>query len=104
MTTAVDDLNRRLEVYAQQLMQQARWETDLLKMQMREDLPLDQAVTLAERVVKSAEEAAGAASRLPPTLDRAVTIAESAEKLISSEREAVIKTCLLYTSPSPRDS
>ena len=92
MTTALDDLNRKLEVYAQQLMQEARWETDLLKMQIRDDWPLDQAVTLAERVVKSAEEAAGAASRLPPTLDRVVTIAEHAEKLISSEREAVIKT------------
>jgi hypothetical protein len=78
-------------VYAEQLVRQARWEADLLKSEILTDVPLDQAMPLAERAVRSAEQAAATLDRLAPAVERAVAVAESAPKLITSEREAGIK-------------
>jgi len=91
MATAVDDLSRRLEVYAEQVVRQARWESELFQMQILSDLPLDQALPLAERAVKAAEQAAGTVSGLGPSVEKAVNLAENTPKLLASEREAVIK-------------
>jgi hypothetical protein len=91
MTTTIDDLSRRLEIYSGQLVRQARWEADLLKLEVLTDLPLDQALPLAERTVRSAEQAAATLDRLAPVVERAVVVAESAPKLITSEREAAVK-------------
>ena len=91
ITTSVDDLSRRLEVYAEQLVRQARWEADLLKSELLTDVPLDQALPLAERAVRTAEQAAATLDRLVPVVERAVVVAESGPKLITSEREAAIK-------------
>ena len=91
ITTSVDDLSRRLEVYTEQLVRQARWEADLLKSEILTDVPLDQALPLAERAVRTAEQAAATLDRLAPVVERAVVVAESAPKLITSEREAAIK-------------
>ena len=90
ITTSVDDLSRRLEVYAEQLVRQARWEADLLKSELLTDVPLDQALPLAERAVRTMEHAAATLDRLAPVVERAVVVAESAPKLIRSEREAAI--------------
>jgi hypothetical protein len=91
VTTSLDDLSRRLELYAEQLVRQARWEADLLKSEILTDVPLDQAMPLAERAVRSAEQAAATLDRLAPAVERAVAVAESAPKLVTSEREATIK-------------
>ena len=91
ITTSVDDFSRRLEVYAEQLVRQARWEADLLKSELLTDVPLDQALPLAERAVRTTEHAAATLDRLVPVVERAVVVAESAPKLITSEREAAIK-------------
>ena len=91
ITTTVDDLNRRLEVYSDQLFRQARWEADLFKTDLLRDLSLDGALPLAERAVQSAEQAAATVDRLVPVAERAVSVAEGAPKLVASEREAAIK-------------
>ena len=91
VTTTVDDLNRKLDVYAGQLVREARWEAELLKLDMLTDLPLDQALPLAERAVRTEEQAAAALDRLAPAAERAAVAAESAPNLITSEREAAIK-------------
>jgi hypothetical protein len=91
VTTSLDDLSRRLEVYAEQLVRQARWEADLLKSELLTDVPLDQALPLVERAVRSAEQATATLDQLGPEVERAVAVAESAPKLITSEREAAIK-------------
>jgi hypothetical protein len=91
ITTTVDDLNRRLEVYSDQLFRQARWEAELFKSDLLAELPLAQALPLAERAVKSAEQALATLDRLAPAVERAVGVAETAPKLIASEREAAIK-------------
>ena len=91
ITTTVDDLNRRLEVYSDQLFRQGRWEAELFKSELMADLPVAQALPLAERAVKSAEQAVATIDRLAPAIERAVVVAEAAPKLISSEREATIR-------------
>jgi hypothetical protein len=91
ITTSVDDLNRRLETYTAQMVRQARWEADLLKSDFLADVPLDQAMPLAERAVRTAEQATATIDRLAPAVERAVVVAESTPKLIASEREAAIK-------------
>lgn len=91
ITTTVDDLNRRLEIYSDQLFRQGRWEAQLLKSELLAELPVAQAVPLAERAVKSAEQAVATVDRLTPALERALGVLETAPKLIASEREAAIK-------------
>ena len=81
ITTTVDDLNRRLEIYSDQLFRQARWEAELFKWELLDGLPVDQVIPLVERAMKSLEEA---------TRD-AFTMAENAPKLITSEREAAFR-------------
>jgi hypothetical protein len=55
------------------------------------DLPVAQALPLAERAVKSAEHAMATVDRLAPAIERAVGLAENAPKLIAFEREGAIK-------------
>lgn len=91
ITTTVDDLNRRLEIYSDQLFRQGRWEAELFKSELMSELPVAQALPLAERAVKSAEQAVATVDRLAPAIERAVGVTENAPKLIASEREAAIK-------------
>ena len=91
ITTTVDDLNRRLEVYSDQLFRQGRWEAELFKSELMAELPVAQAVPLAERAVKSAEQAVATIDRLAPAVERAVVVAETVPKLIATEREVAIK-------------
>jgi hypothetical protein len=91
ITTTVDDLNRRLEIYSDQLFRQGRWEAQLFKTELMAELPVAQALPLAERTVKSVEQAVATVDRLAPAIERAVGVAENAPKLIASEREAAIK-------------
>src|SRR5262249_51618068 len=55
VTTTVDDLNRRLELYSQQLFRQARWEAELFTAEILSDLEVKQVLPLAERAVNSIE-------------------------------------------------
>jgi len=105
VTTAVDDLGRRMELYSDQLFRQARWEAELFKSELLSDLKPDQLFPLAERAVNSAERAVAAVDRLAPPVDRALHlvdrlappveralgVVEGAPALLLAEREAVIK-------------
>jgi hypothetical protein len=92
VTTTVDDLNRKLAIYSDQLFRQARWEADLFKADLMAELPIAQAFPLAERGVKSAESAMASLDRLASAIEHVVGVAEGAPKLITAEREAAIKT------------
>ena len=91
MTTSMDDLNRRLEIYSDQLLQQGRWQAELFKSDLMSDLPMKEVLSLAERAVQSAEQAGTNVSRLVPSIERAVSVAENAPKLLTVEREATVK-------------
>lgn len=104
VTTTLDDLNRKLEVYSEQLFRQARWEAERFKRELLPELRADQAIPLAERAVASgeqalplaqravasAEKAAMAVDRLMPAVERALQVAEQTPKMVSSERDAAI--------------
>jgi hypothetical protein len=92
LTTAVDDLGRRLELYSDQLPRQARWEVEHFKSESVSELKLDRVFPLAERAVGSAERAAASADRLTPMAERALGLVEGAPKLLLGERDAVIKS------------
>jgi hypothetical protein len=87
MTTLLDDLNRRLEVYSAHLFRQARWEAERFKVDLLSDLAADQAVPLAERAVQSAERAVGTIERLGPPLERVASVVQDAPKVVAGERE-----------------
>jgi hypothetical protein len=90
VTTTMDDLNRKLEIYSGQLFRQARWEAELFKSELLGELPAKQALALAERAFQSAEKAAATVDRLAPATERSLAVAENAPKLVASEREAAI--------------
>jgi len=91
ITATVDDVNRRVEVYSDQLFQQARWEAELFKLDLMADLPVAQALPLAERAVQSAEQAVATVDRLAPAIERAVAVTEAAPKIIAAERAETLK-------------
>jgi hypothetical protein len=90
VTTTLDDMNRKLEVYSSQLFRQARWEAQRMKLELIAELRLDQAIPLAEHAVKSADSAVATIDRLSPALDRSLTVAQDVPKLAASERVAAI--------------
>jgi hypothetical protein len=91
ITTTLDDLNRRLEVYSAQLFRQARWEAEHFKLALLSDLSADQAVPLAARALQSAERAVVTVERLAPTVERAANIAAvvTVERLTPAIERAV---------------
>jgi hypothetical protein len=84
ITTSVDDLNRKLDVYSDHLFRQVRWEGELLG----DDLKLADVPPLAERTAQSVEKAAAALDRIAPSFERVATVAEGAPALLTSERTA----------------
>ena len=96
-TTTLDDLNRKLEVYSDQLPRQARWEVERLKLQTVAELRLDQAIPLAGRAVesadgavKSADQVAATVDRLSEAIERFVNVAEDTPALVASQREQAV--------------
>jgi hypothetical protein len=91
LTVTLDDLNRRLEIYSAQLLDQARWQAELLAMDTAQDYQVEKVIPLAERAVKSGEQAVTAVDRLAPAVERVAAAAESAPKIIAAERDVAIK-------------
>jgi hypothetical protein len=87
ITTSVDDLNRKLDVYSDHLFRQVRWEAELLS----DDLKMADVPALADRGVRSAETIAMAFDRLAPSFDRLVAVAEGGPALIAAERKAAFE-------------
>ena len=86
ITTSIDDLNRKVDVYSDHLFRQVRWEGELLG----GDLRLADVPPLAERTVQSVERAAATFDRLAPSFERATAVAEGAPAVLASERKAAI--------------
>jgi len=100
----LDDLNRKVEVYSEQLFRQARWEAERFTMELMPTLQIDQAMPLAqravevaekalvqaERAVKAAEQASLAVERMEPNVARVAKVAEDAPGMVALERQAAI--------------
>jgi hypothetical protein len=91
-TTTVDDLNRKIGVYSDQLFRQGRWEAERFKAELIAELRADQAIPLAERAVKAAENAVATIDRLTPTLERSLETAQNVPAMVASERQIMLKS------------
>lgn len=105
ITLTVDDLNRRLEIYSDQAVRQARWEAQLLTMDLSEQLGADQAMPLAQEgvaqvaqlgasvaeVADSIERVAAQVEALVPIVNRLAATVEEGPELIASERAVAIQ-------------
>jgi hypothetical protein len=90
ITTSLDDLNRRLEVYSGQVVRQARWEMERQTLGLLDDLSAKEAIPLAARAVASAERAAAEISRITPAVEGAAHTAERAAEIIATERRETV--------------
>ena len=86
MTTTTDDLRRQIEVYSDHLFRQARWEVELLKM----DLGTDQLMPLLGRAVSSSERAVTTLDGLAPAFTKAADTVATSAVVIAAERQAAL--------------
>jgi hypothetical protein len=112
ITVTLDDLSRRVEIYSAQILDQSRWQAELLVMDMARNYHADSVLPLAERAVQSAARAvetmdriapeaertlhsAGRATesvdRIVPQVERSLGVVEGAPAMITRERQAAIK-------------
>jgi hypothetical protein len=74
VATTADDVHREIQIYSTHLFRQARWEADLLKL----DLRTEEVLPLAERAVTSAERASATLNQLTPSIETAANAAAKA--------------------------
>ena len=86
VTTTTDDLRRQIEVYSDDLFRQARWEVELLKM----DLGTDQLMPLLGRAVTSSERAVTTLDGLAPAFTKAADTVATSAVVIAAERQAAL--------------
>jgi len=79
MATTADDLHREIQIYSNHLFRQARWEAELLKL----DLPTEEFLLLADRAVKSGERAVETLDELTPSITTAANAASKAAEAAS---------------------
>ncbi|MGH9870014.1 MAG: hypothetical protein ACREAA_17855 [Candidatus Polarisedimenticolia bacterium] len=91
VVVTLDDLVRRMEVYSTQVLDQSRWQAELLAMDMAAEYDLDKTLPLARSAVQSATETLETVNQILPKVEDALSVAKSAPDLISRERAAAIE-------------
>jgi len=90
LNVTVDDLNRRIEVYSDQLLQQSRWQAELFALDMANEYHVDEVMPMAQDALRSLDRATVAAENLVPAVERSVAVVESAPDLIAQERATTL--------------
>ena len=88
---SVDDLNRKLDVFSDQLFRQARWEVERMELEVLRDLQGDETFKSANQMLKSASQAMATVDRLTPIVERSLGMAQDVPKMIATERETALK-------------
>lgn len=99
MVTSVDDLNRKLDIYSDQLPKQARWEAELFTMGTLDELNLDESLVRIPELLDASLATLEVAQSLPEVVESERTLildavrAEVAVSLetLQAERQAVMK-------------
>jgi septal ring factor EnvC (AmiA/AmiB activator) len=91
LSVTFDDLSRRIDIYGAQAFEQARWQAELLAMDMADQYEVSAVIPLAERAVLSAEEATSNLQQVIPSLNRALASVEAAPEVVSRERATTIE-------------
>ena len=79
-----DDMNRKFDVYGDQLVRQARWEIQRAKLELIADfkkLGGADAMAIVERAAVAAERASNALDKLAPELHQALEVANRADRV-----------------------
>lgn len=102
VATTADDVHREIQIYSNHLFRQARWEGELLKLDLRttELFPLaERAVTSSERAVTTLDDltpairtAAGAAASAADAAKKLADVSSGVPTLITSERTAALES------------
>lgn len=90
LAVTLDDLSRRIDVHTDQLLDQARWQAELLMMDWGIDYRLDKAIPLAQEAAQSIRRIEVSFEELVPEVEAALKVAESAPQLVSKERAAAL--------------
>jgi hypothetical protein len=88
----LDDLSRRIDIQTDQLLDQARWQAELLMLDWGIDHQLEMAGSLAENANRMIQEIGSRVEGLAPELESALNIARSAPEVMSAERTAAMKS------------
>ncbi len=98
VSTTLDDLSRKLDIYSSQLLRQARWEAERIESQAKAAMAQSPATAMAQRSVASAEQAAAAVAQaahtlehLSPAAQRALEALAEAPPMLDRERLATMK-------------
>lgn len=91
LVVSVDDLNRRLEIYSAQLLEQARWQAELFAMDQAQLYQLGKVIPLAENAAKSAARVLDALDGVGPTIARSLAVLEKTPAMLTEERKAAVK-------------
>jgi hypothetical protein len=86
ITTTADDVHREIQIYSDHLFRQARWEAELLKL----DLGGAEVLPMAERAVKSSEQAVSALNSLAPSVKTAADTAANIPTIVAAERKIAV--------------
>jgi hypothetical protein len=87
----MDDVSRRMDVYSGQLLQQSRWQAELLAMDLASEYQLQSLVPLAGKAVESVAVAVNVADRTVRPLERTSTALEKLPAVMAQERAAVVQ-------------
>jgi hypothetical protein len=83
-----DDLNRRIDIYGGQLLDQSRWQAELFAIDLASQYQAENAMPLAGKAVQSVTVAAGAVERAIGPLERTAAALETLPGVIAKERVA----------------
>jgi hypothetical protein len=90
LAVTLDDLSRRIDVHTDQLLDQARWQAELLMIDWAVDYRLDRVTLLAEDAAASIHEIEATVEELTPQVEATLEVAQSAPQLMSKERTAAL--------------
>ena len=90
LVVTTDDLIRRLDVYSDQLLHEARWQAELFAMDLGRIYKMEETLLLAEQAVESAAVATANANRLLPQLEAALAEYRSVRAQIEARRQTVL--------------
>jgi hypothetical protein len=91
MLVTLDDLARRMDTYSAQLFDQARWQAELVALDLADKYDVDKAMPLAETAVRSTTEAVAVLKRLEPAVNDSLAVAKSTPETIARERTATMQ-------------
>jgi hypothetical protein len=91
LAVTLDDVSRRLDLYADQLLDEARWQAELFVMDQAVGVQVEGLRSSAESAVQSIVELEATVEELAPQIEAALEVAETAPEVIGRERAVALE-------------